>query len=55
MNDMAIVSNDNKKYIKVNEYEALLVEGNNNNLTKSIKYEERLVKYEEDYKGFDSY
>ncbi len=52
MNDIAVILTDNKRYTKVDEYEALLVEENS---TKSIKYEERLIDYDEDYESYDSY
>ncbi len=46
---------NNKRYTKVNKYEALLTKENSNDLIKSIKYKKKLIKYEEDYEGFDSY
>ena len=50
MNDTAVTSIDNKRYTKVDEYEALLVEEKNN-----IEYEEKLIDYDEDYKSYDPY
>ena len=55
MNDIIVIPTDNKRYIKINEYEAFLAKENSNNFIKSIKYEERLIKYNKDYKGFDLY
>jgi len=53
MNDTAITPIDNKRYTKINKYEALLAEEENN--TKSIKYEERLIDFEKDYESYDPY
>ena len=53
MNDTAITLTDNKRYIKVDEYEALLAEEKNN--TESIEYEERLIDYDENYESYDLY
>ena len=50
MNDIAVIPIDNKRYIKVNEYEALLDEKENR-----IKYEEKLIDYDEDYESYDPY
>jgi len=44
----------NKRYTKVDEYEALLVKEEENS-TESIKYEERLIDFDEDYKSYDPY
>jgi len=52
MNDTAVIFTDNKRYIKVDEYEALLIEEDN---TKSIEYEERLIDYNEDYESYNPY
>jgi len=52
MNDIAIILTNNKRYIKVDEYEALLIEKDS---TESIKYEERLIDYDEDYESYDPY
>ncbi len=43
---------DNKRYVKVDEYEALLAEKNG---TESIEYEKRLINYDEDYESYDLY
>jgi len=43
---------DNKRYTKVDEYEALLIEEDS---TESIEYEERLINYDEDYESYDLY
>ncbi len=53
MNDIAITPTDNKRYTRVNEYEALFAEEENS--VKSIEYEERLIDYDEDYKNYDPY
>ena len=52
INDTAITPTDNKKYTKVDEYKAFLTEEDS---TKSIEYEERLIDYDEDYESYDSY
>ncbi len=52
MNNIIVIFINNKRYTKVNEYEALLVEEDN---TENIKYEERLIDYDEDYKSYDLY
>ena len=52
MNNTAVTLTDNKKYTKVNEYETLLAEEDS---TKSIEYEKRLIDYDEDYKDYDPY
>jgi len=54
MKDTAIISTDNKRYTKVDKYKALLAEEEENN-TKSIEYEERLIDYDEDYERYDPY
>ena len=43
---------NNKKYTKVNEYEALLIEGDS---TENIEYKEKLIDYDEDYENYDPY
>ncbi len=48
--DTAVIPTDNKRYTKVNEYEALLDEEKN-----GIKYEEKLIDYDEDYESYDPY
>ena len=48
--DTAVTSTDNKRYIKVDEYEAFLDEEEN-----GIEYEERLIDYDEDYESYDPY
>ncbi len=50
MKDTAVTPTNNKRYIKVDEYEALLDEKEN-----GIKYEEKLIDYDEDYESYDSY
>ncbi len=50
MNDTVVTPTNNKRYTKVNEYEALLTKEEN-----GIKYEERLIDYDEDYEGYDPY
>ncbi len=55
MTDIMVTSIDNKRYIKIDEYEAFLTKKNSNNSTESIEYKERLIEYEKDYKGFNSY
>ncbi len=50
MNNTAIIPTNNKRYIKVDEYEALLTEKEND-----IKYEERLIDYDKDYESYDLY
>ena len=50
MNDIAVILTDNKRYTKVDEYEALLDVKEN-----SINYEERLIDYNEDYENYDLY
>ena len=48
--DTAVISTDNKRYTKVDEYEALLDEEEN-----GIEYEEKLIDYDEDYESYDLY
>ncbi len=50
MEDIAVTLTDNKRYTRVNEYEALLDEKENR-----IKYEEKLIDYDEDYESYDPY
>ncbi len=50
MKDMAVTPTDNKRYTKVDEYEALLNEEENN-----IEYEEKLIDYDENYESYDPY
>ena len=52
MNDIAVTLTDNKKYIKIDEYKALLTEEKS---TESIEYKERLIDYDEDYESYDLY
>ncbi len=52
---MAITSTNNKRYAKINKYEALLVKENSNNFTESIKYKKKLIKYEKNYEAYDLY
>jgi len=54
MKDIAVILTDNKRYTKVNEYEALLVEEEENGI-KNVKYKERLIDYNEDYESYDLY
>jgi len=55
MNNTAVIFTDNKRYTKVDKYEALLIEKDSNNSTESIEYKERLIKYKKDYERFDLY
>ncbi len=48
--DTAVTPVDNKRYTKVDEYEAFLDEEEN-----GIEYEERLIDYDEDYESYDPY
>ncbi len=50
MEDTAVTLTDNKRYTKVNEYEALFDEEEN-----GIEYEEKLIDYDEDYESYDLY
>ncbi len=52
MNDTAVTFTNNKKYTKVNEYETLLTEEDNNS-NESIKYKEKLIDYNKDYENYD--
>ena len=52
INDTTVIPTSNKRYTKVDEYEALLTEEEN---TESIEYEEKLIDYDEDYEGYDPY
>ncbi len=52
---MVVISTNNKRIVKINEYKALLIKKNSNNSTKIIEYKERLIKYEENYEKFDLY
>jgi len=47
INDTVVNLISNKRYIKVDKYEALLAEEN--------EYEERLIDYNEDYESYDPY
>jgi len=53
MNDTAVTPTDNKRYTKVDKYEALLVEEENG--IESIKYKERLIDYDKDYESYNLY
>ncbi len=48
--ETAVTPTDNKRYTKVDEYEALL-DGKEN----GIKYEKKLIDYDEDYESYDLY
>ena len=48
--ETAVTPVDNKRYTKVDEYEALLDEEEN-----GIEYKERLIDYDEDYESYDPY
>src|SRR6266540_6327089 len=50
MEDTAVILTDNKRYTKVDEYEALLDEEEN-----GIEYEEKLIDYDENYESYDPY
>src|SRR6266540_3805472 len=50
MEDTAVTPVNNKRYTKVDEYEALLDEEEN-----GIEYEEKLIDYDEDYESYDPY
>ncbi len=52
MNNIAVTLTDNKRYTKVNKYEALLVKKDS---TESIKYKERLIDYDKDYESYNPY
>ena len=47
---MAVTPTDNKRYTKVDEYEALLDEEEN-----GIEYKEKLIDYDEDYESYNPY
>ncbi len=49
-----IIPIDNKRYTKIDKYEALLAEKEENS-TESVEYEERLIDYDEDYKSYNPY
>src|SRR6266540_815838 len=48
--DTAVTLTDNKRYTKVDKYEALLAEEEN-----SIEYIEKLIDYDKDYESYDPY
>src|SRR6266498_3871879 len=48
--DTAVTPVNNKRYTKVDEYEAFLDEEEN-----GIEYEEKLIDYDEDYESYDPY
>ena len=48
--DTAVTPTDNKRYTKVDEYEALFDEEEN-----GVEYVEKLIDYNEDYKSYDPY
>ena len=50
MEDTAVIPTDNKRYTKVDEYEALLDQEE-----QGIEYEEKLIDYNEDYENYDPY
>ena len=50
MKDTAVTLTDNKRYTKVDKYEALLAEEEN-----SIEYIEKLIDYDKDYESYDPY
>ncbi len=50
MKDTAVTPTDNKRYTKIDEYKAFFTEEKN-----GIKYEERLIDYDEDYESYDPY
>jgi len=49
-----VILTDNKRYTKIDEYEALLKKKKKNSI-KSVEYEEKLIKYNEDYESYNSY
>ncbi len=53
MNVIAITPTNNKRYTKVDEYEALLTE--EESVIEEVEYEERLIDYNKDYKSYDPY
>ena len=50
MKDITVTPTDNKRYIRVDEYEAFLTEEEN-----GIEYKEKLIDYDEDYESYDPY
>ncbi len=50
MKDTAVTLTSNKRYTKIDEYEALLMEKEN-----GVKYVEKLINYDEDYESYDLY
>ncbi len=50
MKNTAVILIDNKRYTKVDEYEALFTEEKN-----GIEYVERLIDYDKDYESYDPY
>ncbi len=52
MNDITVILINNKRYMKVDEYEALFVEEDS---TESVEYKERLIDYNKDYESYDPY
>ena len=46
INDIVVISTDNKRYTKVDEYEAFLAEEES---TGRIEYKERLIDYDNSY------
>ena len=50
MEEIAVTPTDNKRYTKVDKYEAFLMEEEN-----GIEYEERLIDFDKDYKSYDPY
>ncbi len=50
MKDTAVILTDNKRYIRVDEYEALL-----DAEEEGIEYEERLIDFDENYESYDLY
>ncbi len=48
--DTAVIPTNNKRYTKVDEYEALLDEEEN-----GVEYIEKLIDYDEDYESYDPY
>jgi len=50
MKDTAVTPTNNKRYTRVDEYEAFLTKEEN-----SIEYEEKLIDFDEDYESYDPY
>ncbi len=48
--DTAVTPTNNKRYTKVDKYEALLDKEEN-----GIEYEEKLINYDKDYESYDPY